>query len=609
MEFRLLGPLEVVAEDGRPISLGGSRARALLALLLLHRNETLALDRIVDELWADAPPKTAGQAVRVYVSQLRKALEPDRSETAPRILVTRGNGYVLCVDPDAVDVDRFDALRIEGRRLLGTGGATRAADVLDEALALWRGPPLQDFTYDAFAQPEIARLEELRLATLEDLFDAQLVAGHDSDLVADLEPLVEANPVRERLRAQLMLALYRSGRQADALEVYQRGRRLLREELGLDPGESLRRLEARILQQDPALDRPSVTPHPAERQAAPPPRSRRAKALLIMAALAAAAAVAAVLTDATAGHSHRRPKVVTLVLAEPRPAANSLPSALDPTRGLLAGIKGSSLRAKIRYGGDTGSFLRAVAGAARISDLVIVGATPYLQSLSRVTARFPHTRVVVPDAVFDRAASFVGQRNVTGVKFADYEDGFLGGYLAGLMTPDGKKVSAVGGRPTEAVRDLIRGFEAGARRARPGMRVLVDYSRTFISQAPCEQLALHQIQRGSWVVFDVAGGCGFGVLDAAQIMGVWGLGVDSDLSSLNSHVLASVIKRNNAATELAVKLFASGHLEGGRDIRPDLASNGIGLVGINSHVPERVRTKVLELVARFRARDEARDAR
>ena len=209
MDFRLLGPLEV-AVDGLPVSLGGVRARALLALLLLHRNEVVPLDKIVDELWAE-PPKTAEQVVRVYVSNLRKALGP------PQVILTRGSGYILQVGADHVDVDRFDALRTEGRRLLAAGEAGQAAEALGEALSLWRGAPLQDFAYERFAQSEIARLEELRLATLEDLFDARLAAGHDSGLVADLEQLVEANPLRERLRAQLMLALYRSGRQAEAL--------------------------------------------------------------------------------------------------------------------------------------------------------------------------------------------------------------------------------------------------------------------------------------------------------------------------------------------------------------------------------------------------------
>ncbi|HEU5216147.1 MAG TPA: AfsR/SARP family transcriptional regulator, partial [Gaiellaceae bacterium] len=218
MDFRLLGPLEADL-DGHSISV---RARALLALLLLHRNEVLMLDRIVDELWPERPPKTAGQVVRVYVSQLRKALEPERSDGSPQILVTRGSGYLIRVGPEELDLDRFDSLRAEGRRLLVAGDFAQAAEALDRALSLWRGRPLQDFAYETFAQPEIARLDELRLATLEDLFDARLAEGHDSELVADLDHLVEANPLRERLRGQLMVALYRSGRQADALEIYQR---------------------------------------------------------------------------------------------------------------------------------------------------------------------------------------------------------------------------------------------------------------------------------------------------------------------------------------------------------------------------------------------------
>src|SRR5215471_4723929 len=278
MEFRLLGPLEV-AENGRLVSLGGSRARALLALLLLHRNQVLAVDRIVDELWAERPPKTGGQAVRVYVSHLRKALEPGDSDGPPRVLVTRRNGYLLRVDPDQVDVDRFEALRAEGRRLLAAEEIADAANTLEQALSLWRGAPLQEFEYEAFAQPEIARLEELRLATLEDMFDAQLAAGRDSELVADLEQLVEANPLRERLRAQLMLALYRAGRPADALETYQRGRRLLVEELGLEPGETLRRLETRILRQDSELDRPSASQPSQETPARPPPSRLRRLAM------------------------------------------------------------------------------------------------------------------------------------------------------------------------------------------------------------------------------------------------------------------------------------------------------------------------------------------
>ncbi len=202
-----------------------------------------------------------------------------------------------------------------------------------------------------------------------------------------------------------------------------------------------------------------------------------------------------------------------------------------------------------------------------------------------------------------------GQQNVTGVKFADREDGYLGGYLAGLMARGDDAVSAVGGKRTEAVRDLIGGFTAGARHARPGIRVLVDYAGTFVSQTRCEAAANRQIGRRSAVVFDVAGTCGFGALEAARIRGVWGLGVDNDLSYLGPEILGSVVKQIDRATQLAVTLFASGQLPGGQDLRLDLASDSIGLVGINDRVPPAVRAKVEKVAARLRARDQARDAR
>ncbi|HEU5363177.1 MAG TPA: AfsR/SARP family transcriptional regulator, partial [Gaiellaceae bacterium] len=239
MEFRLLGALEVV-DGGRRVALGGARQRALLTLLLLHRNEVLTSERIVDELWSGDPPRTAQHVVRVYVSQLRKALEPERGDTAPRVLVTRGAGYLLEAAPHDVDLDRFDAACATGRRLRHAGRPEEAATAFRDALALWRGPPLQDVAYESFAQAEIARLEELRVEALEERFEAELAAGGDVALVADLERLVAANPLRERLRANLMLALYRAGRQADALAAYGEGRQLLVEELGLEPGPELR---------------------------------------------------------------------------------------------------------------------------------------------------------------------------------------------------------------------------------------------------------------------------------------------------------------------------------------------------------------------------------
>jgi len=614
MEFRLLGPLEV-AENGRPISLGGSRARALLALLLLHRNQVLAVDRIVDELWAERPPKTGGQVVRVYVSHLRKALEPDRSEQAPRVLVTHRNGYLLRAASDEVDVDRFEALRAEGHRLLAGGEIADAARTLEEALSLWRGPPLQDFAYEAFAQQEIARLEELHLATLEDLFDAQLATGRDSELVAGLEQLVEANPLRERLRAQLMLALYRAGRPADALEAYQRGRRILVDELGLEPGETLRRLETRILQQDPELDRPNVAPTPTETPARPPPtRSRRMAMRGAAVVLLGVVATAGLVRVATAGHSQKQPPAaslrVTLVVSAARNPIDTSPALLNPINGLLrAAADDSAIQARVVYGGyQLSGFLRKIKTAARTPTLVIVDTTPNEQAVSKLTPQFPKTRFLVLDSVDDRTASFRGQRNVTGLSWDDRENAQVGGYLAGLMTRGHEAVSAVGGRRTQTVEDLIAGFTDGARAARPGIRVLVDYTNTFETPDRCEAAANRQMDHGSTVVFDAAGDCGFGALQAAGIRGVRGIGVDDDLSYLGPQIIGSIVKRSDRAIQLAVMRFASGQLPGGEDLRFDLASGNIGLV-ISNRVPVAVRDKVETFAAKLRIRDEARDSR
>lgn len=254
MEFRILGPLEVWSDERR-VSLGGSKQRMLLALLLLHRNEVVSIDRLVEELWAGRPPATAVKIVQVYVSQLRKALGGRRSSRdAEDVLVTRAPGYLLRVGPQELDADRFERLVEEGRRVLGAGSPRLATRTLLEALALWRGPALADFAYESFAQLEIGRLEELHLSALATRIDADLELGRHEELVGELEALVAENPLRERLRGQLMLALYRSGRQADALEVYRQTRGLLHGELGLDPGRALQSLERSILLQDPALD-------------------------------------------------------------------------------------------------------------------------------------------------------------------------------------------------------------------------------------------------------------------------------------------------------------------------------------------------------------------
>ena len=278
MDFHILGPLEVL-DEGRAVPLGGSRQRALLALLLLHANETLSTDRLIDELWGEHAPATAAKMLHVQVSRLRKALA-----AAGGAVVTRDRGYELTLARDRLDAHRFEDLVADGGRELAAGRPDRAAAALEQALVLWRGAPLADLAYERFAQREIARLDELHVSALEQLVDAQLGLGRHAEVVGRLQSLIGEHPYRERLRAQLMLALYRCDRQADALHAYQDARRALVEELGIEPGERLRELERAVLAHDPALAPPAaaVAVQPSEPAAPEAPATQHADARRIV---------------------------------------------------------------------------------------------------------------------------------------------------------------------------------------------------------------------------------------------------------------------------------------------------------------------------------------
>jgi DNA-binding SARP family transcriptional activator len=244
--FRILGPLDVVDESGS-VDLGGPRQRATLAILLLNANRVVSVDRLADDLYAGAVPVTALKQVQRQISDLRKALGSES------LIETRSPGYVIRLAPEQLDVTVFERLASEGSESLAAGDAEPAADLLREALDLWRGEALADLSYEAFARAPIERLEEIRLAVLEQRIDADLTLGRHARLIPELEQLVVDQPLRERLRGQLMLALYGSGRQAEALEAYRRAREALVEECGIEPGPVLRQLERQILEQDPSL--------------------------------------------------------------------------------------------------------------------------------------------------------------------------------------------------------------------------------------------------------------------------------------------------------------------------------------------------------------------
>ena len=328
----MLGPLEVLA-NGSPLPLGGPRQRALLALLLLHANQVVSSDRLLEELWPEEPPLAGRAALRVRVSQLRKALGPD-------VVTTRAPGYVLAAAPEQLDLHRFERLTSDAGRELEAGRAQQAAALLREALSLWRGEALAELAYETFAQPEIARLEELRLVAFERRIEADLALGRQAELVPELESAVAQHPLRERLRAQLMLALYRSGRQADALEAYQDARRALVDGLGIEPGRALLDLEAAILRQDQSLE-----PPPRE-EAAPAPAASPEPARVLLVVARSASRVDALCALGSALASEPRRELIVARLVDP---ADDLPGALRTLREHVAARVGNTVARAVAF--------------------------------------------------------------------------------------------------------------------------------------------------------------------------------------------------------------------------------------------------------------------
>lgn len=254
LTIRLLGTFEVLGNDA-PLALGGLKQRAIVAVLALTPGRPVSAHRLVEEIWGPEAPAQATASLQAYVSNLRRILEPDRAPREPaRVLASDGGGYVLAVEPDAIDAQRFERLAGEGRSLLRDGRPDAARTTLLEALALWRGTALAEFRDQPAVATEAARLTEVRAETLEARIAADLALGQHATVIAELQRLVVEHPLREQLWAHLMLALYRSARQSDALAAYQQCRRRLDEDVGIEPHPSLRQLEAEILRQAPSLD-------------------------------------------------------------------------------------------------------------------------------------------------------------------------------------------------------------------------------------------------------------------------------------------------------------------------------------------------------------------
>ena len=603
ISFRLLGPLEALAGD-RALPLGGPKQRAVLALLLLRANEIVPLERLIDEVWGDDPPASAAHALEAYVSRLRALLEPH----GPKLL-RRGPGYRLDLEGAPVDAREFEALLADAGRAADPG---RSAELNEAALALWRGPPLVDTPLSSAGRAAVERLEELHLHALARRFDAALAAGRHPDVVGELRTLVEEHPLHEPFVGQLMIALYRSGRHADALEVYERAR-LEFLELGLHPSRDLQELSGAIVRQDDELRLPTRT------DVLRRPGLRRRVALVAVTVVAVAAVAAAL----AATRSTDAPPAAVADLG-PR-VALLLPSALVPGREdpfLSPFVYGLRLAAQ-RYGVQTRrivwpEFAKDAVDerlAARVRegnfDLVLVS-RPWIGGTALVNEvrRSPDTRFVFLDAYLHQTP-FAGLKNVTAVRFADEQAGYLAGYLSGLVEArrshrDGRRViSVVGGvKAAPSVEALVDGFARGARRALPSVTVLQGYSETFVRQDACDRIANRQIDAGSEIVFAAAGDCGLGALAAASSRGVSGIGVDQDFSYLGPHILASTIKRFDRAVLASVGWFIEGTLPPAGEVALALDDDAIGLAGINPEIPPSIRRQVAHVVAELRERDD-----
>jgi YVTN family beta-propeller protein len=399
MQFRLLGPLEA-SLDGVELDLGSRKQRAVLALLLLNANRVIPTDRLIDELWGERPPETARSALQVYIAALRKSLG-----AGGVALVTRAPGYVLEVEQGAIDADRFAALRDEAR---ATDDLALRSRLLREALDLWRDVPLADLDGEVFADAARHHLEELRVGALEERIDADLSLGRHAALVAELDELVREHPYRERLRAQQMLALYRSGRQADALAAYRAAREASVEGLGLEPGPELRALERAMLDQDPALAAPGP-PSPAADEQARRPRRLFVAAAIVFAALVAGAAIVLLLTRQESSSVVVAPNSVAVIDPATNDVVTQVPVGLRP--GPIAAERAfvwvgnledrSLTRIDVARRTMAGNFPlggRTPTGLAVDRGVVWVG-HGRLGSVSRVDAEFGHVLGVTPVSV------------------------------------------------------------------------------------------------------------------------------------------------------------------------------------------------------------------
>ena len=583
----------------------------------------MPVERLLDAVWGDHPPASAAHSLESYVSRLRRALSPHGVAVE-----RRGGGYRIDLGGAVLDAQVFEDLVDQAAQALAAGDNPRAASTAKEALGLWQGPVLADVKLHLEGRAETERLDELRSRAFEIRVDADLALGRDAELVGELRRLVGETPYRERLVAQLMVALYRSGRHVEALEVYERTRRDLEGELGLRPGEELQRLAGQIVRQEPHLRTPAQPVHARDGQRTNPMRARRRSAIVLAGALAVAAtaiAIRLVLTDAGLPGSGGATRVALIRMWDPGSLQSRDEAGWGPfVAGLLEAERKHELETEIvdlfprrppAGGFEPGSQADVERLSARLRsgdfDLVLWPLGLPGPRFFDVVAQYPDTRFVFLDYCCAKGAELGGAPNATALTLRAGEAAHLAGYLSGLMearrpSPQGRRhlVSIISGEPGFPQQQaLVQGFSTGLRRALPGVEIRSDYSFHYDDQAICERLANRQIDAGSGVVFAAVMDCGLGALTAAGIRGVWGVASGEDLSRLGAHILATASHRYDRLVELTVSSYLEGRLPPGGDVELGLVDDAVALVGINPDVPAEIRAKVAQEAARLRAQE------
>jgi DNA-binding SARP family transcriptional activator/basic membrane lipoprotein Med (substrate-binding protein (PBP1-ABC) superfamily) len=612
MSFHVLGPLEVRVGDERLV-MGGAKQRAVLAVLLLRAGEVVPVERLVDEVWGTDPPPSAAHTLESYISRLRQLFNGHGP-----LLVRRGAGYAIELGDAALDSRGFCELQ---ERASLAAAMDQHADVVvltAQALAMWRGPALADVALASAGRAEADRLEELRLRTYELRFDAELALGLHERAIGELQALVAQNPYRERFVAQLMLALYRCGRHAEALEVYEQTRRRLDDDLGLQPSADLQQLSGQIVRQDARLQSPAlVKPTPPNHRA---PRSRRVATLV-----AGGMAAAAVMT-LTASGSTPAPAAVTAdaPLSASRVAlvlSGTGTASVDDVRALESSIHFRALTGAWGHEAETvnihgvepapATVERAIERVERggFDLVVVVGEHGMMSAFAELARQLDETRFVFVDESLE-SLSLKGVPNATGIRFAVEESSFIVGYLSGLVSPRGAPltsrvdaVSVVAAKPTPQTLRAIAGYRLGVRRANTAARVRVAYSGAVLDKTACERIANAQIDAGSDVVYALAGHpCSGAVVAVARIRGVWAIVAETDGGIPPSrHLLLATHKWWERAIGDAVNGFEMESLPAGGDIVLGIADDySVGFDRISAEIPERRWSKVVTLCSKVR---------